>query len=323
MRKIIATVGPSLLYRVPLTSIHHPDNIYRINGAHGSIDEIGGHVHEIRKQVKGAEILIDLPGNKVRTANLKQPVELQKEKPFSLQNDQTNYPGFYSHLKPGDTVWANDSTFKFTVMSSAKNSIEFMSHSEGSLLSNKGLHVRGIHESISFLFDKDNALIELVNEEAIDYIGLSFVRNTEDILSAKKLLNDTTCVISKVETLSAVENLNAILTEVDYILIDRGDLSTEVGIEKIPSYQRHILEKTAVYNKKAFVATQVLKNMEEKPIPTIAEINDLYTLFKLGIFGIQLSEETAVGLYPKECLETVRRLYKEVSSENIRKTDCR
>ena len=259
MRKIIATVGPSLLYKVPLASVHHPDNIYRINGAHGSIDEICGHVREIRKQVKGAAVLIDLPGNKIRTANLKQPIELKKDVPFTLVNDQTNYPGFYSHLKKGDTVWANDSTYKFTVMRCAKNAIEFMSHSDGPLLNNKGLHVRGIHGTIPFLFDKDKALIELADKEAIDYIGLSFVRNTNDIIAVKKLLTGATCLISKVETLSAVENLNAILAEVDFILIDRGNLSAEIGIEKIPSYQRHILEKTLFFNKKAFVAPRSLK----------------------------------------------------------------
>jgi pyruvate kinase len=315
MRKLIATIGPSLLYKVPLSAVHHPDNIYRINGAHGSIQDIIGHVKEIRKQIPGAKVLIDLPGNKIRTANLAQPITIKKNETFTLAADQTNYKDFYSHLKKGDTVWANDSTFRFTVVSSAPDAIEFLSHSQGQLCNNKGLHVRGIHNKIPFLFEKDRRLIDVVNGFDIEYIGLSFVRNVEDIASAKALLKNGTCVISKVETKAAVDNLNDILAAVDYILVDRGDLSTEIGIEKVPAYQRHILEKALFFNKNAFIATQVLKNMEEKPLPTIAEINDLYAIFKLGVFGIQLSEETAVGIYPKECLETVRKLYNEVMAE--------
>ena len=63
-----------------------------------------------------------------------------------------------------------------------------------------------------------------------------------------------------------------------------------------------------------FLATQFLKNMELNPIPTIAEINDLYHTFSLpNISGIQLSEETAVGKFPRECLEIINLMIDETS----------
>ena len=121
--------------------------------------------------------------------------------------------------------------------------IELKSESDGILQNNKGMHVRGIHSNIPFLFDKDKDLIELANKHDLAYVGLSFVRNIADIKEAKELISKDIKIISKVETKSAVENLTDILNEVEFILVDRGDLSTEIGLEKIPSYQAFIINK--------------------------------------------------------------------------------
>lgn len=317
MKKIIATVGPSLLHTVPLKDIHTNKNIYRINGAHGTIEDIEKYIVEIKSQILDAKILMDLPGNKVRTENFEDGfIDIEEGKEFTLSFSQTNYKDFFKHLKIGNDVWANDSIFRFTVrtINVEMAQITFHSHSTGKLLNNKGMHVRGIHENIPFLFDKDKALIELANKHALDYVGLSFVRNAKDIQDAKKLIQKSE-IISKVETLSAVNNLNEILEEVEYILIDRGDLSTEIGLEKVPSYQKFIIDKALFYNKKVFLATQFLKSMEYNPLPTIAETIDMYNTLKSGIYGIQMSEETAVGKYPKECLHVINNLLKEIKAE--------
>ncbi len=319
MKRIIATVGPSLLNDIPLTEVHNPRNIYRINGAHGSIDDIENYICEIRTQVSDSEILMDLPGNKVRTANVDKAIAIKTGEFFELGFHQTNYPDFYSLLNKGNVVWANDSTFEFTVDSIdiKQKVIRFLSKSTGYLENNKGLHVRGIHDDMPFLFQKDEELIELANKHKLNYVGLSFVRNEQDILQAKDFINHGIKIISKVETKAAVVNLIAILKEVDFILVDRGDLSTEVGIEKIPAYQAHILNKALYFNKKVFLATQFLKNMETNPIPTIPEVIDLYNTLQMGIYGIQMSEETAVGKYPKECLEMIAKLMDEIELKEI------
>jgi len=316
MKKIIATVGPSLLKKVSLNQVHDDRNIYRINGAHGTIDDIEEYILAIKDQVPEAVILMDLPGNKVRTANLTAPIQISKGKVFELGFDQTNYSQFYSHLQIGDIVWANDSIFEFTVESIDidRQAISFLSKSTGDLQNNKGMHVRGIHEKIPFLFEKDIALIELANKYQLGFIGLSFVRSRKDICEAKSLINDCIQIISKVETKSAVDNLGEILKEVEFILIDRGDLSTEIGIEKIPAYQRFIVNKALFCNKKVFLATQFLKSMELNPIPTIPEVIDLYNTLSSGIYGIQMSEETAIGLYPKDCLNTIIKIMDEIES---------
>lgn len=317
MTKYILTVGPALLNEVSLNEIHSEKNIYRINGAHGSISEIEKNINKIKEQIPKASILMDLPGNKVRTANLGEGISLQKGKEFTISCNSFNYTEFYKHLKPGMTAWANDSVFEFEVVSVDSERIVFLSKSDGVLISNKGVHVRGIHSDIPFLFEKDRKLIELANKHRLDFVGLSFVRSAENVKEAKGLLETGIQVISKIETIDAVNNINEILPLVKYILVDRGDLSTDIGIEKIPRFQRYIIEKALYFDVKVFLATQILKNMETKPLPTIGEIESLYEIFKSGVYGVQLSEETAVGNYVKECVHMLETMDKEVMSERI------
>lgn len=319
MQRFILTVGPALLNEVPLTEIHDERNIYRINGAHGDISDIEGYIKKIREQEPNADILMDLPGNKVRTKNLPNGgITVENGKEFSISSQCFNYPEFYKHLKPGMTAWANDSIFEFEVVSADSEKIVFLSKSDGVLINNKGVHVRGIHNEIPFLFEKDRQLIELANKWALSFVGLSFVRKPENVKEVRSLLGSKTEIITKIETLDAVNNINEILPLTRYILVDRGDLSTDVGVEKIPRFQKYIIEKGLFFDVKVFLATQVLKSMETRPIPTIGEIEALYNIYKSGVYGVQMSEETAVGKYIKECVSVLRTMADEVKSEGIR-----
>ena len=317
MQRYILTTGPALANEVPLTQVHNDKNIYRINGAHGSLADIEAGIRNIRSQLPGAVILMDLPGNKVRTANIAVGIQLKKGVCFELRRDQFNYPDFYRHLQPGMTAWANDSVFEFEVVSADSERIVFLSKSDGVLINGKGVHVRGIHRDIPFLFEKDRQLIALANQYKLDFIGLSFVRSAENVREAQALIGEGTQVISKIETIDAVEQINEILPLVQYILVDRGDLSTDIGIEKIPRFQKYIIEKALYFDVRVFLATQVLKNMETKPIPTIGEIEALYEIMKSGVYGVQMSEETAVGRYVPECIQLLEQMDREVLAEKI------
>lgn len=317
MQKYILTTGPALANEVPLVQVHSGKNIYRINGAHGTVADIEASIKNIRRQVPGAVILMDLPGNKVRTANIEVGIQLEKGKTFELRSNQFNYPEFYRYLKPGMTAWANDSVFEFEVVSADSEKIVFLSKSTGVLINGKGVHVRGIHKDIPFLFEKDRRLIDLANQYKLDFLGLSFVRSPENIQEVKALIGEHTQIISKIETIDAVEHINEILPLVKYVLVDRGDLSTDIGIEKIPRFQKYIIEKALYFDVKVFLATQVLKNMETKPIPTIGEIEALYEIMKSGVYGVQMSEETAVGRYVPECVRLLEQMDQEIMAEKV------
>ncbi len=319
MQRFILTVGPSLLHEVPLEKIHDKKNIYRINGAHGDIESIEGYIEEIRRQIPDADILMDLPGNKVRTKNLPNgEIHLEEGKMFSIPSECFNYVDFYKHITPGMITWANDSIFKFEVVEVNAKEIQFKSYSTGTLINNKGVHIRGIHDNIPYLFEKDKQLIQVANKYGISFVGLSFVRKPEDVLLVKDLIDkNTTEIITKIETLDAVNRINEILPLTKFILVDRGDLSTDVGLLNIPRYQRYIIEKANYNNVNVFLATQVLKNMELNPIPTIGETEALYNIFKTGVYGVQMSEETAVGKNVVECVNVLNEMDKLVNAERI------
>ena len=305
--KVIVTLGPAVSDKKKLKSINEcGECIYRINGAHFEKEQAARLIEQVRDILPDAKIMLDLPGNKVRTAKLSEPIRLVKGECFNLYDYQLNYPHFYTHLKKGDIVRANDSIFTLEVVEINNTTIKLLSHSEGILLSNKGLHARGIHTDIPFLLERDHSLMDLVYSYSIDYLSLSFVRTASDIREAKKILNGQDIyIIAKIETQVAIDNLEYIFQEVESILIDRGDLSTDIDILRLAHMQERIIEVGLKAAKDVYLATQFLKNMETEPIPLISEIIDLCRTVKSGISGIQLSEETAVGKYPVECTKLV------------------
>lgn len=312
--KVIMTLGPSILDEEKLKKIDsYGDCIYRINGAHVDKGQAIKLVEEVRSILPAAKIMIDLPGNKIRTANLSEPIRLIKGEHFTLHDHEVNFPEFKKYLNKGDIVLANDSVFTFEVEEIMEFSIKFLSHSDGLLFSNKGLNAKGIYENMPFISNRDSVFIKLACSSGLDYISLSFVKDAEDVRQVKRMIGDSNIrIIAKIETLLAVHNLDSILDEVESILIDRGDLSTEVGILELAEAQDAIIESAKKKDKDIYLATHFLKNMETKPVPLIPEIIDLTRTLKSGITGIQLSEETAIGKYPLECVKLVFDAYENV-----------
>jgi pyruvate kinase len=314
MNKLIVSYGPALYDFNKLTAIHRANNIYRINGAQVAVSDVAEIVAGIRTHISDAEILLDLPGNKVRTYGLAKPITLVKGDVFEISKENFTLTSFGDYLSKGDVVWANDSLYRFEVVSVDGDFIRFKSGCDGLLGSNKGMHVRGISQHLPFLFDKDERLIEVANDSGIDYVGLSYVRDVNDLKLGQKLVSSSIKVLPKIETRLAVENLADILSCTPRILIDRGDLASDIGIEKLPETQEQILLAANELGVKVFLATQFLKNMERFAMPTIAEINDLYKTLKKNVYGIQLSEETAIGLYPEACVDLIYTMNKQANT---------
>ncbi len=310
---VIVTLGPSIMDADQLKRIaSSADCIFRVNGAHfDDMERVRQLIQFCRRSLGAPKIMIDLPGNKIRVAYLDEPITLVAGKTFNLFSHQFNYKEFYQLLRPGQIIMANDSLFRFEVIAADATRIELLSHSNGSLANNKGMHTPGVSDNLPFLFERDRQLIRIGLQEDVFALGLSFVRSADDVKEVAAIVGERSIrLISKVEKIAAVENLESILDVVEYILIDRGDLSTETGMLHLPYYQNLIIESAKRKGKKVILATQFLKNMESKPIPVIPEVIDLFNTFRLGIAGIQLSEETAIGQFPEECVEFIMAMHR-------------
>jgi ATP sulfurylase len=158
------------------------------------------------------------------------------------------------------------------------------------------------------LSPKDYQSIELGLKEGIDHIAVSFVRSGASIDEVRSVTQNKMKIISKVECVDALERINEIIQKSDFILIDRGDLSKEIPIEKIPFTQKIIIDKARRYNTGVFVATNLLETMVEKKNPTRAEVHDVINTIVDGALGLILSAETAIGKHPMECINMLNKL---------------
>ena len=182
-------------------------------------------ISQVREIIPDAKLIVDLPGNKIRTKNLSEPIRLINGETFELLHHQINYKEFYKYIKHGNIISANDSLYKMEVLDVCSTGIKRLSHSDGLLFNNKGLYIQGINCNFSFLLNADIKLIEIVCKCNVDYLSLSYVRTVDDIKTAKRMISSHSPpkikIIIKIETAAAVKNIDSILREVDLINVDR------------------------------------------------------------------------------------------------------
>ncbi len=309
--RFICTIGPKTASKTWLTKLHASGmNIARVNGAHGSLDDVNKMIAQLKKDLpKGVEILLDLPGNKIRTDNIAEPIMLSKGAEFVIKPDNLTYRPLYKSLKIGDQISAADGSIKLEVTAIKGEDIHTVVHVGGPLATRKGINIRGIHGEIPFDFERDIDLLNIAIDAEIDYVGLSFVRSVEQVRRIQSQLVGTSIkVIAKVETAEAVVQVDKILADAAMIMIDRGDLEAEIGKEHVPLTQKMVLKRAAEVDVPVIIASQFLTSMLDKPLPFMAEVSDIANAVLDGANILMLSEETAIGEYPEECIATMSRV---------------
>lgn len=315
--QIIATINTNKITNEFLQKLlNRGANIFRLNGAHVKVEDIGSVVGKIRRVCgKNVEILIDLPGNKIRTSGLYQSIALRNGEKFELRYNNFNFDSFIRFLNVDDIVISSDGQLKMIVSDVRSDKVIFEALCDGKLLNNKGIHVqKGNLAEMPFLFEKDREIIKESKKYNIDYAGFSFVRTPYNVKEAFDLIGASPIKpIIKLETREATnkENLSEILKLAEYFLIDRGDLASEVGVTRFPRIFNNTMTEAVEKGKKLFVATQLFASMYENYLPYLSEVIEFHRLANSGIEGIQLSEEIAVGKHPFEVLELIKSICKE------------
>jgi pyruvate kinase len=317
--EIFGTLGPSLLTEAKLKALADAGvTILRINGAHSDGPTTARMIETVRGFLgERARVMVDLPTNKVRVANLGEPIVFGPGERFVIHAFQLNYPPLCGLVRPGDEVVVNNGMNRLEVTRADEAGIEFRADADGQLGNNRGLiFARELHTAdFPYFFQRDLELIEVINQLAIDYVGLSYVRHPSDKEEAKRRIENWSSLIYKIETRVAWENLEQLIGPGEKISIDRGDLAGEIGLLNIPHAQDRIIRFAHRNRAEVYVATQFLATMEHSPIPMVSEVTGLYEMIKLGVSGIQLSEETAVGKYPVEAVRWIRDVERLVEAE--------
>ena len=321
--KIIVTLGPATNTEQDLRKIKGKDvDFVRVNMSHSSLEDLEYFIH-LSKKV-GIPFIIDTEGSQIRTGHLEEGVFYFKENDIvkiyakEIPGNRKKLclsPGYViEQLEAGDLIHIDFDTLilRVTDVSTAsKGYITGKVITGGLIGSNKAVVIHPIFEKkiqLPPLSPKDYQSIELGLREGIDHIAVSFVRSGASIDEVRNVTQNKMKIISKVECVDALEHINEIIQKSDFILIDRGDLSKEIPIEKIPFTQKVIIYKARRYNTGVFVATNLLETMVEKRNPTRAEVHDVINTIVDGALGLTLAAETAIGKHPMECINMLNKL---------------
>tara|TARA_R100001143_G_C3343331_1_gene125426 strand:- start:92 stop:1126 length:1035 start_codon:yes stop_codon:yes gene_type:complete len=336
--KIICTLGPASFSKPILKLLSKEKvDIFRINLSHTNTDQIEKKIKYL-KQNNIKNICIDTEGAQIRTTRTKKIYFIKKNSKIKIYNKNNHchcdgnknnlsddkkiylYPYFdLNYLKVGTKIdiGFNSLSIKVVKKNSLKGYLLCKVLNEGYLDSKKGVH---IHSKINLpcLTQKDRYALKLARELRIKYYAISFVNSHKDLEEVKKITGNNSFIISKIETENAIINLDKITKNSDALLIDRGDLSRYVPIEKIPIAQENIINRSIKLSKPTYVATNLLESMIKENQATRAESHDIYSTLKEGAKGLVLAAETAIGKNPIECVRFIKRcitVYKRNKNE--------
>jgi pyruvate kinase len=181
----------------------------------------------------------------------------------------------------------------------------------GTLSNNKGVNFPGVYLSVKALTDKDREDLMFGLNQGVDWVALSFVRNPQDVLEIKEIIaaaGKHVPVIVKIEKHEAIEQMEAILSLSDGVMVARGDLGVELPAEEVPILQKRLIAMSNALGIPVITATQMLDSMVSNPRPTRAEVSDIANAILDGTDAVMLSNETAVGKFPVEAVATMAKV---------------
>ena len=329
--KILCTLGPASESLEAIQSlIGKGADLLRLNMSHASHDWVRGVYGRIREAAvlakKDVAVLMDLTGPSIRTGDVATPWQLKPGDVVELRTDESvpaatemsttvNYPGITKDLKPGDPIAIDGGMVLLRATEVTGKTIRTTVINGGEMKSRRHINLPGVAVNLPPLTKKDYADLELGVELGVDFVALSFAREPAHIQHVQLLLDQRNCkarVIAKIENQQALANLDALIEASAGIMVARGDLGSECPIEDLPIIQRKIVERCSYHGRKVIVATQMLESMIENPVPTRAEVTDIFNAVVEQVDCVMLSGETSVGKYPDKCVEVLDRVISRI-----------
>jgi pyruvate kinase len=332
--KIVCSMGPASINVDILTQmVNVGANVIRINCSHADeenrfktlevankVRKITGKEIAIMYDTKGPEFRNDkLENDKIEliegnTIKVVKGHILGNKKEFSV-----NHPEALESINVGNSILLENGLMKIEVIEKTNEYLNCKIVNGGTLGNRKSLSVPGVNLSIPFMSETDKKDIEFACDNDGDFLAASFVTCKKDILEIKEILKEKKSnmkIIAKIESEEGIKNIDEILEEADGIMVARGDLGTECEMEKIPFYQKYLIERARAHAKNVIVATEMLESMKNSSRPTRAEITDVTQAVLDGTDAVMLSGETAVGAFPIETVRTMAGICEEAEKHS-------
>jgi pyruvate kinase len=330
--KIVVTLGPATDSLKSIEKlIKKGVNVFRLNFSHATHEYHKELIQKIRIASKNVEkevaILQDIAGPKIRISHLQEPIELKIGDVLTITKDTVNeeekivsvsYPSIIDDLKVGDPVYFSDGTIRAKVIKKQQNKLLCEIIVAGTLQSKKGMNLPKSKLTIKAITEKDTKDLIFGAKHGVDLVALSFVGDAEDIKYARSIVNKegtNPMIFAKIEKQEAIKNIKGILNEADGIMVARGDMGVELGLQKVPHVQKDIIKKANQLGKPTITATQMLTSMINSPYPTRAEISDIANAVLDGTDAVMLSDETTIGKHPIKAVEVLNGTIMETEKD--------
>ncbi len=333
--KIVATIGPATESPERIRElIQAGATTFRLNFSHGDHSEHATRIATIRQVAHelGVHIgiLQDLQGPKIRLGRFEEgPITLRKGDLFALTSKQVRcnqtvatvtYERLAEEVTAGSRILLDDGRVEMKVdrVDEVDQTLHCIVTVGGVLSNNKGVNFPDVQLSVRALTTKDRQDLAFGLQQGVDWVALSFVRNPSDMQEIRELIRKhgfSTPVVAKIEKFEAIDQIDAILPLCDGVMVARGDLGWEMPSEEVPLLQKDLIHKANSLGIPIITATQMLDSMASSPRPTRAEVSDVANAILDGTDAVMLSNETAVGDYPVEAVETMATIARRIERD--------
>ncbi len=328
--KIVCTLGPAssspeILEEMALAGM----NVARLSCSHGTWDEKTVWIRQLReiarKLATPIGIMIDLSGPKFRLGEVEGEtlaVDVGQELRLTLVDGPIEFPLSEVHeaAQIGDRILIGDGQVGLEVTAKDDRSLTARVVDAGTIGTRQGVTLIGRDIAIAAVTPQDVYDLHRAMEEGVDWIAVSFIRTAKDIQTVKDMIakaGQKTAVMAKIETPSAIDNLDEIIEASDGVMVARGDLGLQAPFEDVPHLQKRIIRGCLQRAKPAITATQMLESMIENDRPTRAEVTDVANAILDGSDAVMLSGETAIGKHPALVVRTMAKIAVRSEQEHI------
>lgn len=333
--KIVCTIGPTTSTPEKVRELLLAGmDVARFNFSHGLQEEHAEGIRVVRAEAEklGREVAVmaDLQGPKIRTNNFPGgAIELVDGAEVRIaHSDDDGGPGlittrFEPLVRDGavdDRVLMNDGLIELKVVRKGPDGLTCLVVHGGELKDRRGINLPFVKLDVRAMTEKDVADARFALANDVDFVALSFVRSARDVFQLKDLIDEQARpvqVIAKIEKPEAVDDLEQILRAADAVMVARGDLGVEMGIEKVPSVQKRIIREALCHGVPVITATQMLESMIASPRPTRAEASDVANAVFDGTDAVMLSGETATGKFPIEAVQTMVQIAEDAERQRV------
>lgn len=331
--EIYGTIGPSCakpklleeMFRLGMTGV-------RLNLSHSELEGCGEWTRMVREAALAAgvqyKLLIDLRGPELRVGNLNGAIKLEEGQQAWLEEENQFTQGasgkrerdnlsqsavvpcpavIFGHLQKGQEILLDDGKIQLYVVDVPEGSVCCKVARGGNLKSKKSIALPGVELRLPVLTESDKVNIRGAKFHGVTGVMLPFVRRAEDLKELKQELINADAsgleVFAKIENMEGVKHLEELFPYANQIVVARGDLGNSMPLWELPVVQAQIAKKCRDMGKSFMVVTQMLASMENHPVPTRAEVSDIFRAVSEGAASVMVTGETAVGQYPREVIQ--------------------